>query len=202
MIAWLIVGWIGNGLYFTRFLLQWISSERSRRSVTPRSFWWLSLGGCLCLGAYVVQSGEFLLLPAYLVNGVIYARNVWVDMHGAGRARIGTERATVLGLVATVLLLGAAIAAPRTGSAGNVGWVLAALGGQAIWSTRFLLQWWYAEHTGRSHFPAAFWWYSLAGSGFNIAYTAHLGDVTLLASYVLTPLYPIRNLMLERRRRD
>ena len=98
-------------------------------------------------------------------------------------------------------LLHSAVAAPDDQRGEPAHWVLVALAGQTVWSTRFLLQWWYSERTGRHDFPPMFWWYSLAGSGFNIAYTLHLGDVTLLASYALTPLYPVRNLMLAQRAR-
>ena len=39
MNAWEVVGWLGNGCFFSRFLIQWLLSEREGRSATPRVFW-------------------------------------------------------------------------------------------------------------------------------------------------------------------
>ncbi len=42
---WIAVGLVGQILFTSRFLVQWIASERARRSLVPAAFWWLSLGG-------------------------------------------------------------------------------------------------------------------------------------------------------------
>ena len=44
---WLAVGFLGQGLFAIRWLVQWFSSERQRRSVIPISFWWISMGGAI-----------------------------------------------------------------------------------------------------------------------------------------------------------
>lgn len=199
MTLWKIVGWIGNAFYFSRFLHQWVRSERAGRSVTPVVFWWLSLGGCLLLGSYALHRGQVLLLPAFLVNGAVYVRNLHLAATGGKGGRVGPVPAALIGLGAAVALYLTGVAEPREGFGASGAWLAVGIGGQLVWSSRFLLQWWFAEHTGRAEFPASFWWYTLAGSLLNIAYTAHLGDPIFLASYAPTPLYPIRNLMLERK---
>ena len=45
LVFWLTVGFLGQALFTARFLVQWIASERKRRSVVPVAFWWLSLLG-------------------------------------------------------------------------------------------------------------------------------------------------------------
>ena len=79
--------------------------------------------------------------------------------------------------------------------------LVSALVGQAIWSVRFPLQWLLSERAGRTHFPLAFWWLSLAGAGCNLAYTGWLGEPKYIVGYVLAWLVPLRNLALEYRRR-
>ncbi len=79
--------------------------------------------------------------------------------------------------------------------------LLAGLLGQTIWGTRFLVPSYSSERAGLSHFQTSFWWLTLAGSVGNIVYTAQLDSLVFLAGYVPMPIYPIRNLMLERRRR-
>ena len=37
---WLIIGFIGQGLFFMRFLVQWIATEKAKKSVIPDLFWY------------------------------------------------------------------------------------------------------------------------------------------------------------------
>ena len=52
---WLVIGLAGNALFFTRFLVQWIASERRGRSYVPVAYWWLSIAGSLVLLAYAIH---------------------------------------------------------------------------------------------------------------------------------------------------
>jgi lipid-A-disaccharide synthase-like uncharacterized protein len=73
---WKIVGLSGSVIFGLRFLIQWIASERARKSVIPFGFWECSTIGSLLLLAYfgfyrrdsvgVLQS--ILPLPIYLRN--------------------------------------------------------------------------------------------------------------------------------------
>ena len=51
---WLVIGFAGQLLFTSRFLVQWIASERARRSVVPLAFWWFSLAGGATLLAYAL----------------------------------------------------------------------------------------------------------------------------------------------------
>ena len=44
---WMIIGFGGQGLFSARFIVQWLASERVKRSVIPVAFWYLSLAGGL-----------------------------------------------------------------------------------------------------------------------------------------------------------
>ena len=44
---WLALGLLGNAVFFSRFLVQWVASERAKRSIVPTAFWWLSIVGSL-----------------------------------------------------------------------------------------------------------------------------------------------------------
>ena len=46
---WLAFGLLGNLAFGTRFLVQWIASERAGESVVPMAFWYLSIVGSLIL---------------------------------------------------------------------------------------------------------------------------------------------------------
>lgn len=55
--VWKVVGWLGNAVFFSRFMVQWYATERKRQVVVPPAFWWLSLVGSLLLLAYAVFTG-------------------------------------------------------------------------------------------------------------------------------------------------
>ena len=85
--------------------------------------------------------------------------------------------------------------------AASPAWLAIGALGQALWCSRFVLQWALSERRGRSHFPIAFWWISLAGNLTLLAYTVHLGDPIWIVGILPGPLVQVRNLMLEVRAR-
>ncbi len=73
---WIAVGLVGNAAFGLRFVVQWIASERAKRSVVPTSFWYLSLVGAAILLLYAIHRRDPIFTLAYLPNGFIYARNL------------------------------------------------------------------------------------------------------------------------------
>ena len=73
---WLVFGLLGQAAFFSRFLVQWIASERARRSYVPTSFWYLSLVGSLILLVYAAHRAEPVFLLGYLPNAFVYVRNI------------------------------------------------------------------------------------------------------------------------------
>jgi lipid-A-disaccharide synthase-like uncharacterized protein len=73
---WIAFGLAGNVAFATRFLVQWIASERAEKSVVPVVFWYLSIVGSLILLIYALHRGDPIFILAYLPNGFIYARNL------------------------------------------------------------------------------------------------------------------------------
>jgi lipid-A-disaccharide synthase-like uncharacterized protein len=73
---WLLVGLAGQGLFFMRFLVQWVASERSRRSVVPRAFWYFSIGGGLMLLLYAIHQRDVVFIIGQSTGLLIYARNI------------------------------------------------------------------------------------------------------------------------------
>src|SRR3989454_3622992 len=64
--VWLGIGLLGQAFFSTRFLVQWIASERAKKSVVPRHFWYFSVGGGMTLLAYAIHRRDpvFLVRPA------------------------------------------------------------------------------------------------------------------------------------------
>lgn len=73
---WLAVGFLGQALFFMRFLVQWIASEKAGRSVVPRAFWYFSLLGGLTLFAYAAWRVDPVFIVGQSTGVFIYARNL------------------------------------------------------------------------------------------------------------------------------
>ena len=192
--AWTALGWLGNACFFSRFLLQWALSERARRSVAPPAFWWVSLAGSVLLGAYALHGGHPILLAGFLINGSIYARNLWLQ-----RSHRELSAAALWTVAAAAALLALA-AGRRTASSEALpaAWIAVGALGQVAWSSRFVVQWIASERAGYSHFPPTFWRLSLVGNLLLLAYAFELGDPVFIAGLLPGPLVQVRNLALGR----
>lgn len=73
---WLGIGFLGQALFSARFLVQWIASERQRRSVVPILFWWFSLAGGMTLFAYAVWRLDPVFMLGQGFGLVVYIRNL------------------------------------------------------------------------------------------------------------------------------
>lgn len=75
---WVIVGLLGQLMFSMRFLIQWIMSERARRSVMPVTFWYFSLAGGIVLLAYAIHRRDPVFMVGQASGLVIYVRNLWL----------------------------------------------------------------------------------------------------------------------------
>jgi lipid-A-disaccharide synthase-like uncharacterized protein len=73
---WVAVGFIGQAFFSARFLVQWLASERVRRSIVPTAFWYFSLGGGATLLAYALYRQDPVFIAGQGVGLLIYARNL------------------------------------------------------------------------------------------------------------------------------
>ena len=73
---WLAVGFMGQVLFSARFLVQWVSSERRKRSVVPLAFWYFSLAGGATLLAYAIHRQDPVFIVGQAAGLFIYLRNL------------------------------------------------------------------------------------------------------------------------------
>ncbi len=77
---WKALGWTGNAIFFSRFIIQWIATERHRKVVVPLAFWYCSLLGSLCLLIYFIHQRDSVGIGAYIFTWVPYTRNLYFAM--------------------------------------------------------------------------------------------------------------------------
>ena len=82
-----VIGMLGQALFFSRFLVQWIASEKKGRSTVPLSFWYLSIGGGLLLLVYALWRKDPVITLGQLVGVFVYVRNLMlIRRHKAAQA--------------------------------------------------------------------------------------------------------------------
>jgi lipid-A-disaccharide synthase-like uncharacterized protein len=196
------VGWAGQACFFSRFLIQWLASERVKRSIVPAVFWRLSLLGSILGGLYawLGPPHDVVFGASYAFNLVVYARNLVLARRPEARLE-----PLPLALAAVGIAGGTALALSRDPRVAAVFdqessvWLAIGITGQVILGSRFLIQWIYAERHGRSDLPPIFFLVSLPGSLLSLAYAIHKADEILIAGTALIPIISLRNLMLQRR---
>jgi lipid-A-disaccharide synthase-like uncharacterized protein len=90
---WVAVGFLGQGLFTMRFFVQWLASEREKRSTVPVAFWYFSLGGGLVLLSYAIYRMDPVFILGQGMGLFIYVRNLMLihRNRGAGEAAAGPE---------------------------------------------------------------------------------------------------------------
>ncbi|HNW34653.1 MAG TPA: lipid-A-disaccharide synthase N-terminal domain-containing protein [Candidatus Ozemobacteraceae bacterium] len=73
---WLLLGLFGQFMFFMRFFMQWVESERQKKSVIPVSFWYLSLAGSAILAIYAVHIKDPVFILGQSLGFFIYIRNL------------------------------------------------------------------------------------------------------------------------------
>jgi lipid-A-disaccharide synthase-like uncharacterized protein len=75
-LIWLTVGFAAQLMFSMRFIVQWVASERARRSIVPETFWYFSLAGGAMLFAYAIYRLDPVFILGQGLGLLIYARNV------------------------------------------------------------------------------------------------------------------------------
>ena len=75
-LVWLSIGFAAQLMFSMRFIIQWIASERAKRSIVPEAFWYFSLIGGLMLFAYAIYRFDPVFMLGQGLGLFIYARNL------------------------------------------------------------------------------------------------------------------------------
>lgn len=81
MDMWTAVGLLAQGLFFGRFFVQWIASERKGESTVPVAFWFFSILGGGMLLVYAIHQRDIVFILGQAGGLVIYVRNLMLIYH-------------------------------------------------------------------------------------------------------------------------
>ena len=75
-IFFLTIGFLGQGIFASRFIVQWIYSEKKGESLIPITFWYLSIFGGLALLIYAIFRKDPVIITGQTFGIFIYLRNI------------------------------------------------------------------------------------------------------------------------------
>ena len=76
--VWILIGFTGQALFMSRFLVQWWASEQAGRSVVPVAFWYFSIGGGVIVLAYAIYRRDPVIISGQALGLIVYARNLYL----------------------------------------------------------------------------------------------------------------------------
>ncbi len=195
----LCIGLLAQVFFSVRTLVQWILSEKARKSLSPTLFWVFSLAGAylLCLYGWLrcdfaIVLGQFISYYIYLWN--LNAKGFWKKIPWMGRAIL------LLTPVAAICFAASNVRGFIDNFLQNEDvpiWLLIfGSAGQVIFTMRFIYQWYYSHRIGESRLPSGFWWISLVGSMTIVIYGIIRLDPILILGQSFGLVAYLRNLML------
>jgi len=196
------VGFLAQILFSARLLVQWVSSEKVKKVLTPQLFWELSIVASVLMFIYGWLRDDFAIMLGQTITYFIYIRNMqlqnqWGKLPVLIRYILiflpfafiyygfNNGETDILHLFANkdiplALLLWGSFA-------------------QVIFTFRFIYQWIYSEKIKHSHLPRGFWILSLVGSSMILVYAIMREDPVLFVGQLFGFMIYIRNLILGKR---
>jgi lipid-A-disaccharide synthase-like uncharacterized protein len=198
---WIIysIGFIAQILFSGRLIVQWLSSEKQKKVVTPTLFWFFSLLASFLLFIYGYLRQDFAIMLGQSLTYFIYIRN----LHLQGQWKKFPLLIRMFLLLVPILIViyyynNNVIDTELLFKNENIPFWLLVLGvvAQIIFTFRFIYQWLYSERKKESSLPLGFWLLSLAGASLILTYAIFRKDPVLLAGHGFGLIIYIRNLML------
>jgi len=207
MSNWLIysIGFIAQILFSSRLVIQWITSEKQRKVITPTLFWTLSLIASFLLFVYGYLRNDFAIMLGQALTYFIYIRNLQLQNEWQKLPKI---LRWFLFLAPTIIIIyyfnNNRIDVELLFKNEAIPFWLLALGivSQIVFTLRFVYQWLYSEKQGKSVLPMGFWLLSLAGSLLILTYAVFRRDPVLFIGHILGSIIYIRNLILLHKYND
>jgi len=204
MSNWIIysIGFLAQVLFSSRLIVQWITSEKQKKVVTPVLFWMLSLCASILLFIYGYLRDDFAIMLGQTLTYFIYIRNLQLQKQWQ---KIPKLLQWVIYLIPTLLVIyyynNDISDRDNLFRNDSIPFWLLLLGiiSQVTFTFRFIYQWIYSEIRKDSVLPLGFWLLSLIGALLIMTYAIIRKDIVLIVGNMFGIIVYVRNLILLRR---
>ncbi len=196
------IGLLAQLLFSFRLLVQWISSEKEKKVVSPTLFWMLSLIASFLFFIYGFFRNDFSIMLGQFITYYIYIRNLQLQnqWHKIQKGiRILFINFPLIILIITFLKGGFDFTL-LFNKEFIPNWLLAlGIVSQLLFTFRFIYQWMVSEKDKLSQLPMGFWALSLLGSVLILIYSIFKKDPVLFIGQAFGMIIYSRNLMILKR---
>jgi len=207
---WLIyaLGFLAQGLFSARMLVQWAISEKNKKVTSPTAYWAISLFASLLFFIYGWLRQDFAIMLGQIISYYIYiwnlhAKGVWTSMPSKATIPLLTALMLLPLLGIAFMLFNQTAVQQLFQNEGIPVWlIIFGSAGQIIFTFRFIYQFIYSRKRGESILPAGFWIISLIGSATIVAYGIIRHDWVLCVGQSVGFLTYSRNLYLATRHNE
>ncbi len=196
---WLVIGFLGQALFTGRFIVQWLASEKQKKSVIPRAFWYFSIAGSLTLLSYALYRRDPIFVMGQTFGVVIYLRNLYFINPKIVKPLITGIVIFFTALISYLFSIG--FVTPEhikelrsNNTATDTFWQIIGFIGQIMFSMRFILQWMESEKQKKSVMPVSFWYFSMFGSLILLSYAIYQKDPVFIIGQSFGMIVYLRNL--------
>lgn len=201
MSDWIIysVGFLAQILFSSRLVVQWITSEKQKRVITPTLFWTLSLIASFLLFVYGYLRDDFAIMLGQGLTYFIYIRNLQLQNQWQRYPKPIQWFLLLMPIFVGVFYFNNnTIDVTLLFKNEDIPFWLLILGivSQVVFTFRFIFQWLYSEKNKESSLPFGFWALSLIGSLLILTYAIFRKDPVLLVGHILGATIYVRNLIL------
>lgn len=199
---WLVysIGFLAQLLFSSRLILQWITSEKQKKVVTPVLYWVLSLIGAIFLFVYGSLRNDFAIMLGQTLTYFIYIRNLQLQKQWKKISITFRWFLIVIPAVAIVYYLNdiSKVEYLFFNETLPIWLLLLGIVSQIVFTFRFVYQWMYSEKYKKSTLPYGFWLLSLIGAILILTYGIIRKDIVLIAASAFGSFIYARNLILLR----
>ena len=196
---WLIIGFLGQALFSARFVIQWLATEKNKKSIIPTAFWYFSIAGSLTLLSYALYRKDPVFVFGQAFGVIIYLRNLYF-IHPKFLKKLVIIivlyfSALLFYLFSTGYVHPEHIKELRSNNTTkDTIWQIIGFIGQFMFSMRFILQWIASEKQKQSVMPVSFWFFSMFGSFILLSYAIYQQDPVFILGQSFGIIIYLRNL--------
>ncbi len=197
------IGYVAQGLFSSRFLIQWISSEKAAKVLAPTLFWQISLIASFLFIFYSILIKDVSILLGQVLGYYIYVRNLRLKNSWRILPKYFRYLVITVPIISLFILLFGGEYSFSSILKHNTGGLILFWGltGQVIFSCRFIYQWYYSEKVKKSVLPLGFWIFSIIGSVIISSYSFYLELYPILIGHAFGIILYSRNIAIYKKGR-
>jgi lipid-A-disaccharide synthase-like uncharacterized protein len=198
------LGFLSQGLFAVRLIIQWLLSEKEGKIASPVIYWQISLVATYLFIIYGILQNDFVIILGMALSYIISIRNLQLEGSWDGMPALFRATAIVLPILTLFWMFTSGAGVNMTFNSQSFFHPIVLTGaiGQLLLNFRFVYQWYYAEKVKTSVLPLGFWYMTVIGSIMVVVYAVDRFDPVLILAQGLGLVAAMRNIQLHNKTKE